>query len=838
MPKLFPLFHQVFFLILLFSNGILGAEPTVCQLAKDGKALLKITVSERASQNTLALADELAGYLTKISGAEFATEIGNGDSGLVIGLPEDFPSLLFELSFDKSPFAREQYLIRSTEKSLYLLGATDLAVSHAVWDLLHRLGYRQFFPGETWEYVPEIADLHIAVDDLEEPAFYARRIWYNWGLWGYNEVPYRDWCRRNRMAKGFDLQSGHAYDSIMAANRKEFEKHPEYFSMIDGKRTVNWGDQKFCISNPGLRKLVVDYAVRDFRENPERDSISMDPSDGGGWCQCDECAKLGSPSNRVVILATEVAEAIKKLDLGEKAIGFYAYNEHCSPPTIPMPKEAIPSVTTAFLTGGLSFDQVLDGWQSQGAERIGTYDYLSVAVWDWNMPRAGKGSQLTYLSEFLPRIHEKGVRFYDAESGDCWGPCGLGYYFASRVLWNTNESQRLNEIVEDFLEKYFGPAREPMREFYRLIHFDSQRRPHSDLVGRMYRQINEARKFTTDPIILKRLDDLTLYTRYAELYGNYSTKGGTRDDVTRHAYKMRKTMMIHSYGFLCYFIGQGETLNPGNPLFDDTPYSAEEIAAFLAEGPKNNTPVDPGFEGVVYGKNLVPAAKVLGLPETPQGYFPTESQDLQVYQIYLPEGEKELELKVTVRPLWKSRTTKISMYSPSEVTVQTPVAEEEDYPADGKEHTIRLKSPFDGLHNIVVLDGGDFTKITWPEGLPVSVESDINSSHTLSHFRGNWTLYFYVPRGTKQIGGWASRIASWAPRTSGKMLDPEGKIRHDFGEQEEGWFCVEVSEGMDGKVWKFQDNNGQRLLMTVPPYLARSVQELLLPEEVVEKDAK
>ena len=71
MRAFFPLF-----LILLFSNGIFGDEPIICHLAKDGKALLKITVSEKASQKTLALAEELAEYLSNISGATFETASG------------------------------------------------------------------------------------------------------------------------------------------------------------------------------------------------------------------------------------------------------------------------------------------------------------------------------------------------------------------------------------------------------------------------------------------------------------------------------------------------------------------------------------------------------------------------------------------------------------------------------------------------------------------------------------------------------------------------------------------------------------------------------------------
>jgi hypothetical protein len=34
---------------------------------------------------------------------------------------------------------------------------------------------------------------------------------------------------------------------------------------------------------------------------------------------------------------------------------------------------------------------------------------------------------------------------------------------------------------------------------------------------------------------------------------------------------------------------------------------------------------------------------------------------------------------------------------------------------------------------------------------------------------------------------------------------------------------------MDGKLWRFDHSQGQRLLMTVPPCLARNAAELLLP---------
>ena len=46
--------------------------------------------------------------------------------------------------------------------------------------------------------------------------------------------------------------------------------------------------------------------------------------------------------------------------------------------------------------------------------------------------------------------------------------------------------------------------------------------------------------------------------------------------------------------------------------------------------------------------------------------------------------------------------------------------------------------------------------------MPVTAESGIDTPDVASHFRGAWTLCFYVPRGTKIVGGWAARVASRA----------------------------------------------------------------------------
>ena len=812
---------------LIVISTLTAAEPA--RLATGGRALLPIVIGEKASDSTRATAAELAGLLTKISGATFTVEMGNGSRGIVLGPAADFPKLPFAVEFGAGPFERENYVMRTTKDGVWLVGASELGAAHASWDLLHRLGYRQFFPGETWEVVPETRELMIDVETRESPSFHARRIWYNWGLWGYNNEPYKQWCARNRTVQGFQLNSGHAYDAIIAQNRAEFEKHPEWLAQLGGKRELR-GDAKFCISNAGLRKFVVEWAVAQFKKNPQQDSISMDPSDGGGWCECDACARMGSVSDRVVTLANEVAVAINAPGLGAKYVGHYAYNQHCAPPHIRVNPHVIPSATTAFITGGFTFDQVLTGWQKQGAT-MGVYDYLSVVDWDWNLPRGAAASRPKRVAELLARIHSQGARFYDAESGDCWGPCGLGYYVASRVLWDVREAGRVEAIVADFLEKAFGTAREPMREFYALITEDTQRRSPSDIVGRMYRHLSAARTSSTDANVLRRIDDLTLYTRHAELMYAHQN-GGPKDDVARHAYRIRRTMMVHSYGLWARLLSQKDAHTEGHPLKTEEPFSPAELAALLVAGIEKNQPVEPGFAGVEFSKELVPAMPRLTLAKVEPGMFPGEAQDRQRYFVWV-DKPGSIEMKIAVKKLWANRAPKIELFSPLEVTL-APVAVNEDYKADNEERALALKTPHPGLHRIETYDGGDYTRIAWPTGMRVSVESGIDTPDVESHFRGAWSLYFYVPRGTKLVGGWASRIANWAPKISGKLLAPDGREMLDFAKLEDGFFKVEVPPGADGALWKFEHTLGQRLLMTVPPCLARSGEELLLPREVVE----
>jgi hypothetical protein len=148
-----------------------------------------------------------------------------------------------------------------------------------------------------------------------------------------------------------------------------------------------------------------------------------------------------------------------------------------------------------------------------------------------------------------------------------------------------------------------------------------------------------------------------------------------------------------------------------------------------------------------------------------------------------------------------------------------------EVPPTRTEQEVVLRSAFTGLHRLEITGGGA-AQTTWGEGVPMTVESSIERP---GGFHGRWTLYFYVPRGTKIVGGFSEG--------AGTLRNSSDAVACTF-DSKPGFFSVPVSSGEDGRLWKFEQCAGDKMLMTVPPFLARSAAELLLPKEVVEKDAK
>ena len=567
-------------------TGALALALSAAVLCEGGKPVLPVTVAPRASARTRAAAEDLAASLGRICGGRFAVETGDGSRGVALGTAGDFPALGLAAEFDaEEPMRREQYVLRSHKNGLVAVGATDAAVEDAAADLLFRAGWRRFFPGPSWEIVPRKPGLTLDVAVKEAPSFAARRIWYDFGMSDYNGEAFREWQRRNRVPGAFELQTGHSSEDLIKRHEKEFAAHPEYLALVGGRRVSS----KLCLSNPALRRLIIDDALARMAKDLDRDTVSVEPSDHEGWCECDACRALGSPSDRLLLLANEVSEALEKGPPG-KYVAFYAYNRHAAPPAGRLRERVVVSVATSFLPKGREPEEFLEGWRRQGAALLGLREYYGIFAWHRSLPGRMRGGDLGYLSRSLPRFHALGVRLVSAESGEDWGANGLGYYAASRFLWSLSEASRVDALREDFLVSSFSSAAAPMRRFYALLDGSrglSKAVVPSGLVREMYRLLAEAASATDDPAVKARLDDLVLYTRYVELHEEYRTSVPGRQEafaaLVRHARRMRGRMMVHLKALLEDVPRRDRFVSvPADDGAGD--YSAAEAAEILQRG--------------------------------------------------------------------------------------------------------------------------------------------------------------------------------------------------------------------------------------------------------------
>ncbi|QDU80076.1 hypothetical protein Pla110_17980 [Polystyrenella longa] len=826
-----------------------SSRGEVVHLSNEGVPLLPVIVADKATDRVQQAAKVLSQYLRQISGADFKVSNGDGQSGIAVGTVTDFPELQLDAQFEPGEITRrEEYLLKSHSQGLLLIGASELAVEHAVWDLLYRLGYRQYFPGETWEIVPDQPSLSIDVEEFERPDYLSRRIWYGYGFWEYNNEPYQQWCARNRCVPGIQLSTGHAYDRVVKIYRDEFESHPEYWPQLDGIRQAV-KNPKPCMGNSGVRALFVKSALDYFEKNPQSDSLSMDPSDGGGWCECEKCARLGSVSDQVVTVANEVAAAIEEKHSG-KLVGIYAYNYHASPPSIRVHPNVVVSVATAFIKGDLSLEQIITGWSEQGAT-LGIREYYSVNVWDRDQPAQALGGNLNYLKRTIPEFHSRGVRFMSAESSDNWGPNGLGYYLAAHMLWNVDDSQQLDVLIDDFLERAFGQAQEPMREYYQQLDGSNPHMLVEDQFARMFLALDQARLQADKPEVRKRIDQLVLYTHYCSLFHQYSIANGADrqsafEALLRHAYQMRSTMLIHTKALyrdlarrdLTVNIPEGAGWNipeERNPWKSEVPFEEEGISSMLKQGLADYQPVDIPFEPVSYSDDLVPAADYLQLTTPdPEGSLGV-ARGLQSFYTYAKNASTEIELFITA-----DAETKLLQPMPVKIKIwkiggeseagerETLTVSKETVLRDQTDEAIKIPIKEQGLYRVDVDSEKLPIVVTFKDGQTATIrstgDSPISDSYKL------WRGFFYVPRGTKIIG--------LVGGDSGEIRDSQGRRLLWLNARQRDFYSVPVPTGEDGKLWEARYVNGDLRLLTVPPLFSTTSQGLLLPREVIQKEIK
>lgn len=343
-----------------FGNTAFAEVPSrVVKLAEDGKALVRIITSADPIPAEQTAAAELADYLGKVTGAEFAV---TGEAEHDPQRPTIYvgPTAAAKREgLDAADWGPERWAMRTAGDSLILLGGRPRGTLYAVYHFLEDVvGVRWWNPVE--QYVPSRATLVVEqLDRQGEPRFRYRDIHL---LYAYDGGRF---AARNRInALGFrplETKYGcgvyygppggvHTFNAYVPPGQY-FDEHPEWFSLIGGERKAE--RSQLCLTNPELRAFVVERLkkfIQQARADAERVGrpapvdFDISQNDWAGHCQCADCQAIaeaeGSESGPLIDFLNHMADAIAE-DYPEVRINTLAYQATDEVPATIRPRASI-----------------------------------------------------------------------------------------------------------------------------------------------------------------------------------------------------------------------------------------------------------------------------------------------------------------------------------------------------------------------------------------------------------------------------------------------------------------------------------------------------------------
>lgn len=431
-----------------------------------------IVLAENADPTDRAVAEELQGYLRKISGAAVQI-VARGTAPLPAGL---VPILIGEAArtpqLDAAIRTRgtdpASFALRADADAVRVVGLSPEGTRNGVYELLEQLGVRWFMPGELGTVIPALATVRLPRQEtVQVPSFSGR-----WQM-GAKALP--EWARHVRLGGPY-FPGSHGIRGIKAA---DFKVHPEYFALVKGKRSLSQLD----ISNPDVLHLAIEATKQFFRANPDAPWMGLGPNDGGGFCECEKCRALDGDdwdpfanepamTDRYIWFMNQVLDGIKD-EFPNKKLAFYSYHTYMRVPVKTVPN---PRIVPAFAPIGLcrvhGIDNPVCPERSYYKKLMESWGKLVPEIYErgyvFNLADPGfPFSEVHKLRTEIPAAYKLGIKGWRSETINHWGSETPTLYLDAKLMWN--QGADVDALLADFYQKFFGPAERPMADYFTMM---------------------------------------------------------------------------------------------------------------------------------------------------------------------------------------------------------------------------------------------------------------------------------------------------------------------------------------------------------------------------------
>ncbi len=474
-------------------------------LAEDGRSAYRIVIAERPSPSTRYAAEELQGFLEKMTGARLsivAETVPAVPNEILVGPSSRLKTLGIDLG--TAALGREGYLLRTVGPRLVVAGGEPRGTLYGVYGLLEdHFGCRWFTP--ELERIPRSNRLVLPpLDERRVPVFEYRET-YTWESYDAN------WMARNRLngaggrgrllerqgirppvpeldaRHGGSIRFGfgffvHTMEKLVPA-KELFASHPEYFALWKGRHRPS----QVCCTNEAVIRLCTEAIRAGMRAQPEATVFSLSQNDNREYCQCERCEALARAEETqmapLLHLVNRVAEAVEK-EFPDKIVETLAYQWSRRPPKAmrlrPNVVIRLCDIECCFahpLASGCTprnqaFVADLQAW-SKKCDRLWIWDYTTnYAHYLLPMPnkRLLDDNIRLFAANRVKGVFEQGT--YDTPDSDL---AALKAYLIAKFLWDPGYDER--RATGEFLDAYYGPAAASVGRYLDLIHDAVEKQP-------------------------------------------------------------------------------------------------------------------------------------------------------------------------------------------------------------------------------------------------------------------------------------------------------------------------------------------------------------------------
>jgi hypothetical protein len=459
------------------SQNFYAGKRTEHELFSKGKTAYRIALTNDASESEKWAANELQRWLKEASGVLFPIEnLGKPFRGpqIILG----YSILARDRSGRPAPAdSDEGYHYMNAGSDILIFGGKKRGTMYGVLAFLeNELGCRWYTPG--YSVIPKKTEFKFSrLEHHEKPGVRVRNDFY---FEAFDPI----WATRNKMngSMATPVQPGgiESYWSVhtfypLLSPAEFYDKHPEYFSLINGKRIHERA--QLCLSNPDVLKIITERIKKQMRDNPEYLIYDVSQNDWYNPCQCDKCQSIvkkeGAESGIVIWFVNQVADAIAT-EFPQKFIGTLAYQYTRKPPLHIRPKDNVVvrfcSIECCFAHDFKScpenqgFLRELNDWASR-APHLYIWDYV-VNFNHYVMPFPNFNVLQSNIKTFRDNnaigIMEQAA--YQSRGGEF---AELRAYLISKLLWNPEAD--VPAVLSDFMHGYYGRSGKFVRQYFDLL---------------------------------------------------------------------------------------------------------------------------------------------------------------------------------------------------------------------------------------------------------------------------------------------------------------------------------------------------------------------------------